>query len=335
MDSHQGTIGDLFMNQIEGAAAFVPYLVAPGNHESAFNFSHYTEKFRGQPSNSSKSGTVWTASGEAPNNWYFSWNAGMVHFVAISTEIYFNFPFMIKEQWEWLQSDLETANKNRSAAPWIVVYGHRPLYCSATPNSDCGKDAELVRMGVKNKSNEYQFGMEQLFYEQGVDFYICGHEHNYERMYDIYRGETTRSTSNMPSTTYIVTGSAGCTEGKEGFQRKQPEWSAYRTEYYSWSRFYVYNSSHVQLQQVVSDSTVSRKEDGSVCDETWFVQDHHGPFAKLREEGLVNMQYHEDAMSKTVLKPGMDSNWTYEPELTVPYLGNNKEDYRGVEGVHF
>ena len=26
--------------------------------------------------------------------------------------------------------DLEKANKNREERPWLVVMGHRPLYCS-------------------------------------------------------------------------------------------------------------------------------------------------------------------------------------------------------------
>lgn len=53
----------------------------------------------------------------------------------------------------------------------------------------------------------------------GVDLYLCGHEHNYERMYDIApdfnilspwtSGKTTQSTVDMPATTYIVTGAAG------------------------------------------------------------------------------------------------------------------------------
>ena len=276
-------------------------------------------------------GNVWTTSGETPNNWYFSWNAGMVHFVVISTEIYFDFPYMIKEQYQWVEQDLIQANKNRTLAPWIVVYGHKPLYCSSVPDSDCGSNAELVRNGVLNKTtNKYQYGMEQLFYEQGADFYICGHEHNYERMYDIYKGDTTKTTTNMPSTTYIVTGAAGCDEGKEGFQTEQPKWSAYRTQYYSYTRFYVYNSTHIHMQQVTADSTVSSKDNHMVCDDTWYVQNNHGPFDDERPR-IVN-QY--SPKSITVLKPGLDRG-PREPELHVPFISFNKEDYRGIQGVHF
>ena len=66
------------------------YVCALGNHESGFNFAHCTEFFRSQPANT---GTVSTgASSTSPNNWWFSWNYGLVHFAAVSTEVfsYFN-----------------------------------------------------------------------------------------------------------------------------------------------------------------------------------------------------------------------------------------------------
>merc|ERR1719204_2186758 len=70
MDSNEGITGDEFMNQIQPVAANTPYMVCLGNHEHAFNFSHYSQKFRGQPNNAVPS-TVWTTSGETPNNWFF------------------------------------------------------------------------------------------------------------------------------------------------------------------------------------------------------------------------------------------------------------------------
>jgi hypothetical protein len=58
-----------------------------------------------------------------------------VHFVTISTEIYFGHPELLPRMWNWLDADLKAAQANRSAAPWIVVNGHRPLYCSC--DGDC------------------------------------------------------------------------------------------------------------------------------------------------------------------------------------------------------
>ena len=30
---------------------------------------------------------------------------------------------------DWLNRDLQLANNNRKNVPWIVVFGHKPLYC--------------------------------------------------------------------------------------------------------------------------------------------------------------------------------------------------------------
>jgi hypothetical protein len=38
-------VGVDWMKSIEGVAAYVPYMVSPGNHEQRYNFSHYTQYF--------------------------------------------------------------------------------------------------------------------------------------------------------------------------------------------------------------------------------------------------------------------------------------------------
>ena len=68
-------------------------MISHGNHESGYNFAHVTEFFRSQPSNT---GTVKTGASDASsNNWWFSWNYGLVHFIAISTEIFFDHPTLV------------------------------------------------------------------------------------------------------------------------------------------------------------------------------------------------------------------------------------------------
>ena len=66
--------------------------------------------------------------GRAPNNWWYSYDAGLVHYVAVSTEIYFHperLAHGAERQYAWLRADLEAANANREAVPWIIVFGHR------------------------------------------------------------------------------------------------------------------------------------------------------------------------------------------------------------------
>ncbi len=78
----------------------------------------------------STTGNVTTINGVAPNSWWFSWDSGLVHYVSISTEVQANIfgADMVRQQWEWLKSDLEAANANRANVPWILVNGHRSMF---------------------------------------------------------------------------------------------------------------------------------------------------------------------------------------------------------------
>ena len=42
----------------------------------------------------------------------------------------------------WLEADLAAANLNRAQRPWVIVYGHRPMYC--TTDGDCDEAASTV-----------------------------------------------------------------------------------------------------------------------------------------------------------------------------------------------
>ena len=67
----------------------------------------------------------------APNNWGYSYDAGLVHYVAVSTEIYFHperLAHGAERQHAWLRADLEAANANREAVPWVIVFGHRYVH---------------------------------------------------------------------------------------------------------------------------------------------------------------------------------------------------------------
>lgn len=52
------------------------------------------------------------------NRFWYSFDYGPVHFVAISTEWDFS---LGSEQNEWIKKDLEAANNNRKNVPWIIV----------------------------------------------------------------------------------------------------------------------------------------------------------------------------------------------------------------------
>ena len=65
-----------------------------------------------------------------------------------TTEVYFD-GWGVENQYNWISQDLQWANakENRSVRPWIIVYGHRPMYCSTLDGDDCTTSKSVVRAG--------------------------------------------------------------------------------------------------------------------------------------------------------------------------------------------
>jgi acid phosphatase type 7 len=113
MQDDGGVTGDIFMNQIQPFAANVPLMTCPGNHEIAFNFSNYINRFNMPLPENADPDTMW-----------FSWDIARVHFISYSTEVFFT-DGPVQAMMDWLKQDLASANANRESRPWIVAYGHR------------------------------------------------------------------------------------------------------------------------------------------------------------------------------------------------------------------
>ena len=87
----------------------------------------------------------------------------------LSTEVYYFLQYglrPVKEQYEWLEKDLQVRKKYHflqkiivylrsqlqqattpealAERPWIIAMGHRPMYCSTTDNDDCDKEKSMV-----------------------------------------------------------------------------------------------------------------------------------------------------------------------------------------------
>nr|CAI5830104.1 unnamed protein product [Callosobruchus analis] len=284
MDTDNAAVGDQFMRQIQSIAAYVPYMTCPGNHEEAYNFSNYRERF------TMPSGT---------QSYMYSFNIGPMHIISISTELYYFMNFGLKPlvfQYQWLEDDLAKANlpQNRAKQPWIVVMGHRPMYCSNLNNDDCTHHETLTRVGLPFL---HYFGLEELFYNYGVDLQIWAHEHSYERLwpiynYTVYNGSYEQPYVNPRAPIHIVTGSAGCVEGRENFTVERPPWSATYSRDYGYTRLKAYNGTHLHWEQVSDDKM------GAIIDEFWIIKENHDPY------------------------PYAKINWAKMDEVRLKYLNN-------------
>lgn len=145
---------------------------------------------------------------------YYTFRQGPVQFFAIDTNG--NAPW--KAQLAWLQREL-----SRSDAPWKIVFGHHPIYSSGV----YGSDRAMIQ------------ALTPLFKQYGVQLYINGHEHDYERTHII------------DGTTYLITGIGGASLRRVG----RSKWTAYSTSRFGFSALDVYDD-RLQIQGIGADGRV-------------------------------------------------------------------------------
>ena len=150
----------------------------------------------------------------------------------------------------------------------------------------------------------------------------------------------------MPATTYILTGAAGAKHGLNDFESLNHRWSAVKLLAYGYSRFYVYNETHIQLQQLISDPQLQQRmnSSGNVYETVWYVQQNHGPFGmnypnpnytdthnnatiNANDGNIINLYNEYNIEFNTV--PNLDDT------NSIPYISDNKYDYTGFLHVDF
>ncbi|XP_024983225.1 purple acid phosphatase 23 isoform X1 [Cynara cardunculus var. scolymus] len=228
----------------------VPMMVVEGNHEiepqaDGVTFESYLKRFA-VPSNESGSNS----------NFYYSVDAGGVHFIMLGAYIDYN---RTGAQYSWLQKDL--SQLDRSVTPWLVAAWHSPWYNSYSSHY---QEFECMRLE-----------MEELLYHYRVDIVFSGHVHAYERMNRVYNyslepcgpvyitigdggniekvdvdhadepGKCPSPGDNIPEFGGVchTNFSSGPAKGRFCWD-KQPEWSAYRESSFGHGILAVVNSTY-------------------------------------------------------------------------------------------
>jgi alkaline phosphatase D len=203
-------------------------------------------------------------------NMFYSFNSGLVHFLVVASEIYYDVTLSDKlpTQYDFVRQDLALANLNRNVRPWIVVLSHRNFYCSNTPDpgfDSCSEEFSPMREGINNGS-KFRFGLENIFHKFGVDFLFAGHKHSYERFYPTFQGKmygTKSDTYVDPEAVVMVTqGNAGCRNDLGHFVKPAGGWplySAVRISEYGYSQLTIVNSSLATFQMISDKGKVLDK----------------------------------------------------------------------------
>jgi 3',5'-cyclic AMP phosphodiesterase CpdA len=129
---------------------------------------------------------------------YYTFRRGDVQFFALDTNNNADWNAQIP----WLEQEL-----SRSDAPWKIVYGHHQIYSSA----------------IYGVNDAFIKTLTPLFQKYGVQLYINGHDHVYER------------TKPINGTTYLICGAGGGTRPVG-----RSEWTAHSAERLSFAAYEVY-----------------------------------------------------------------------------------------------
>jgi hypothetical protein len=114
--------------------------------------------------------------------------------------------------------------------------------------------ADLVRNGVQTAAGGRAYAVEPLMQQHGVDLYLTGHEHNYERLWPVLNGSITKSYAGPGKPVHVVTGAGGA-YSHDTFGPAGP-WDAFRSNEWSYSDVLV-NRTHLWFRQrYASNGTV-------------------------------------------------------------------------------
>ena len=115
--------------------------------------------------------------------------------------------------------------------------------------------ADAMRNGAKSTADGSRlYALEPLMDKYGIQVYLAGHEHNYERLYPILNGSWTASYDRPGRPVHVLTGAGGA-YSKDPFGPEAP-WDAARSSEWSYSDITV-NKTHFALKQRLNtNSTV-------------------------------------------------------------------------------
>ena len=242
-EDYFGTTSDLFFSNIEKIASETPYMAIPGNHDGYNNFSFYKNVFN-MPLK------------KQFDNLFYNLDKPPIKFININSEVYYfdSLKPSIQTQTNFIKSQIESLN--RTKYPWLIVTGHRPMYCSSNDNDYC----------ASWKTDPLRLALEKLMFDSNITLYISGHEHNYERSCPIYNGQCQKNKSMFNKSyesldlypIHLVTGAAGNKEGLSGFVKNPSQFSIFRRKEYGYGLLYANYTHLVWTQKGTRDNVIDR-----------------------------------------------------------------------------
>jgi acid phosphatase len=144
---------------------------------------------------------------------YYTFRRNQAQFFALDTNSNADW----KNQLIWLEKELSKSN-----APWKIVFGHHQIYSS----------------GMYGLNQPFIETLTPIFKKYGVQLYINGHDHNYER------------TRSINGTTYLICGGGAGTRPVG-----RSEWTEYSADKLSFAAYEVY-SDRIEISAIDTNNRV-------------------------------------------------------------------------------
>lgn len=259
-----GILNDFYNMLSRTYSPILPLMFGVGNHETQLGdiptCINGTQQCKGLAYVKRVGPTLpYWASGSASPFWY-SYNVGPVHFVALSMEQEWSSG---SPQQTWVAADLQAID--RAVTPWVVAYVHRPLYCSNNMSWPYWNEFRATYEPLFNGPTGGTPGGRPL-----VDVVLTAHVHCYERLWQVAANGTyiKQDYNGMTTPLYLLSGSAGCIEGSTPWVDPVPAWSAYRAcedVAYGFATLNFTNNTHMRTAFVDANS-------GAEVDSAWVVR---------------------------------------------------------------
>ncbi|KAJ8460180.1 hypothetical protein OPV22_033106 [Ensete ventricosum] len=213
---YQQHLWDSFGALVQPLASTRPWMVTEGNHEKESilffksGFQAYNARWK----------MPYEESGST-SNLYYSFEVAGVHIIMLGSYTDYD---ENSDQYAWLKDDLTRVDRERT--PWLIVLSHVPWYNSNLAHQGEGKSMIAA--------------MESLLYAAGVDIFIAGHVHAYERTTRVHNGGF-----DPCGLMHITIGDGGNREGlAQRFYNPKPEWSVFREASFGHGELKFVNSTH-------------------------------------------------------------------------------------------
>jgi hypothetical protein len=204
-------VWDVFLNQIDSAAAYSPWMFATGNHDMEALYSDTSilggSRTHGYAGHQKRLDLPQNGPHTCPSVYSFTYaNVGVISVDAndLSAEIQTNTGYSDGAQLAWIEKTLKhwrTDDKDAATIDFVVAFFHHCAYSTTLQHASDG--------GVRH-------ALDSLFTKYQVDLAIQGHNHVFERSDPIRNGKKSRSAPDGSTikpaedgVTYVTVGSGG------------------------------------------------------------------------------------------------------------------------------